>query len=458
MSQKIAPLSGFPEWLPGDRLVEQQVLDVVRETFELHGFVNIETRAVEPVERLLGKGGDADKEIYGISRLAQAEDERKEAALGLHFDLTVPFARYVLENAGKLTFPFRRYQIQKVWRGERPQEGRYREFTQADIDIIGAGELPFHYEAEVPLVIADVFSRLPIGPYRIQVNNRKIPEGFYLGIGFAPEEVAGVLRVVDKLDKIGVEGVAAGLVEIGASLEQAEKCLALANVSSKDLSFVDQVRELGVTHETLEAGLEELSAVMAAGIAHAPGILVADLRVARGLDYYTGTVYETQLVGQESYGSVCSGGRYDSLASDGRTTYPGVGISIGVSRLLGRLLADGAIRATRPTPTCVLVALGAEEDRASASALAADLRSRGIACEVAPSAAKFGKQIRYADRRGIPFVWFPPQEGGAHSVKDIRSGEQVDADPASWLPPTQDLRPRRLGPDADNDADETPTP
>lgn len=211
-----------------------------------------------------------------------------------------------------------------------------------------------------------------------------------------------MLRVVDKLDKIGVEGVAAGLVEIGASLEQAEKCLALADVSSKDLSFVDQVRELGVTHETLEAGLEELSAVMAAGIAHAPGILVADLRVARGLDYYTGTVYETQLVGQESYGSVCSGGRYDSLASDGRTTYPGVGISIGVSRLLGRLLADGAIRATRPTPTCVLVALGAEEDRASASALAADLRSRGIACEVAPSAAKFGKQIRYADRRGIP--------------------------------------------------------
>lgn len=192
MSQKIAPLSGFPEWLPGDRLVEQQVLDVVRETFELHGFVNIETRAVEPVERLLGKGGDADKEIYGISRLAQAEDERKEAALGLHLDLTVPFARYVLENAGKLTFPFRRYQIQKVWRGERPQEGRYREFTQADIDIIGAGELPFHYEAEVPLVIADVFAAADRA-VSIQVNNRKIPEGFYLGIGFAPEEVAGVL-------------------------------------------------------------------------------------------------------------------------------------------------------------------------------------------------------------------------------------------------------------------------
>ncbi|MDO5712009.1 MAG: histidine--tRNA ligase [Micrococcales bacterium] len=449
MSQKIAPLSGFPEWLPGERLVEQQVLDIIRETFELHGFVNIETRAVEPVDRLLGKGGDADKEIYGISRLAAEPDggDRSQVALGLHFDLTVPFARYVLENAGKLTFPFRRYQIQRVWRGERPQEGRYREFTQADIDIISAGELPFHYEAEVPLVIADTFSRLPIGPYRIQVNNRKIPEGFYLGIGFSPEQIAGVLRIVDKLDKIGVEGVAQALLEAGASLEQAEKCLALANISAKDLSFVDQVRDLGISHETLESGLAELSAVMQAGIAHAPGILVADLRVARGLDYYTGTVYETQLVGQESYGSVCSGGRYDSLASDGRATYPGVGISIGVTRLLARLLPAGAIGTTRPTPTCVLIALGAEQDRAQASSLAAALRSRGIATEVAPTAAKFGKQIRYADRRGIPYVWFPPTEpDAAHSVKDIRSGEQVDADPGHWLPPADDLHPRLVGP------------
>ncbi len=452
MSQKIAPLSGFPEWLPAERLVEQHVLDVVRTTFELHGFVNIETRAVEPVDRLLGKGGDADKEIYGVSRLAghAHERDRREPALGLHFDLTVPFARYVLENAGRLTFPFRRYQIQKVWRGERPQEGRYREFTQADIDIIGAGELPFHYEAEIPLIIADVFSRLPIGPYRIQVNNRKIPEGFYLGIGFASEQIPGVLRIVDKLDKIGVEGVAASLVDAGATLDQSEKCLALADIGSADLSFVEQVHELDVSHPTLDAGLSELEAVMSAGIAHAPGVLVADLRVARGLDYYTGTVYETQLIGQESYGSVCSGGRYDSLASDGRTTYPGVGISIGVSRLLGKLIPTGAISTTRPTPTCVLVALGSEDDRAGASTLAAQLRARGVATEVAATAARFGKQIRYADRRGIPYVWFPPTAPGeAHSVKDIRSGEQVGADPATWMPPAADLHPRLVGVDSD---------
>ncbi|GMA19819.1 hypothetical protein GCM10025862_18400 [Arsenicicoccus piscis] len=201
------------------------------------------------------------------------------------------------------------------------------------------------------------------------------------------------------------------------------------------------MRALGVSHPTLDAGLEELSAVMATGVAHAPGLLVADLRVARGLDYYTGTVYETQLVGHESYGSICSGGRYDALASDGRTTYPGVGISIGVSRLVHKLLALGLVEGSRSTPTCVLVALTADEDRPGAMAVAAQLRARGIACEVAPSAAKFGKQIRFADRRGIPFVWFPGTDGGADQVKDIRSGEQVDADAATWAPPAEDLHP-----------------
>jgi histidyl-tRNA synthetase len=200
---RIAPLSGFPEFLPAERLAEQHVLDVIRRTFELHGYASIETRAVEPVERLLGKGGDADKEIYGIHRLAADEDDRsgRDAELGLHFDLTVPFARYVLENAGKLHFPFKRHQIQRVWRGERPQEGRYREFTQADIDVVDIGELSPHLEAEVPLVIAEIFRQLPVGDFRIQVNNRRIPEGFYLGIGL--EDVAGTLRTVDKLDKIG---------------------------------------------------------------------------------------------------------------------------------------------------------------------------------------------------------------------------------------------------------------
>ncbi len=447
VARKVTPISGFPELLPAERLLELHFLDVVREVFELHGFAPLETRAVEPVERLLGKGGDADKEIYGISRLAARSEERggSDADLGLHFDLTVPFARYVLENAGKLSFPFRRYQVQKVWRGERPQEGRFREFTQADIDVVDVGELAPHFEAEMPLVIAEAFRRLPVGEFRIQVNNRLVPEGFYLGIGLT--DVAGTLRIVDKLARFGPEKVAALLVEAGATDEQARLCLALAAIRSEDLGFVSQVRALGVSHPTLDAGLEALSAVMAAGMEQAPGTLVADLSVARGLDYYTGTVYETQLVGSEDWGSVCSGGRYDSLASDGRTTYPGVGISIGLTRLVHLLVTKRGLTASRSTPAAVLVAVVDEESRGRSRAVATALRARGIACEVAPSAAKFGRQIRYADRRGIPFVWFPGAgEGGADQVKDIRSGDQLDADAATWRCPEADLRPSIVTP------------
>ncbi len=440
-SEKVRPISGFPELLPAERILENQLLDIVRETFELHGFAPLETRAVEPVDRLLGKGGDADKEIYAVSRLAgRDEDGGVEARLGLHFDLTVPFARYVLENAGRLSFPFRRYQIQKVWRGERPQEGRFREFTQADIDVVDVGDLAPHFEAEMPLVIAEAFSKMPVGPFRVQVNNRKIPEGFYLGIGLT--DVTGILRIVDKLDKIGPGPVAELLIEAGASEEQARQCLALAQIRSEDLGFVDAVRALGVNHPTLEEGLEALSAVIATGLEQAPGVLVADLRIARGLDYYTGTVYETQLVGDEAWGSVCSGGRYDSLASDGRTTYPGVGISIGFTRLVHLLVSRRGLTVDRSTPSCVLVAVAAEESRAVSTRVATALRGRGIPCEVAPSAAKFGKQIRYADRRGIPYVWFPGVGEHGHQVKDIRSGDQVDADATTWSPPAADLRAR----------------
>ncbi|MFM6850221.1 MAG: histidine--tRNA ligase, partial [Terrabacter sp.] len=301
-ASKVLPISGFPEYLPSERIVEQRFLDVIRETFELHGFSSVETRSIEPVDRLLGKGGDADKEIYAVSRLA-GDDE--DARWGLHFDMTVPFARYVLENAGKLSFPFRRYQIQKAWRGERPQEGRYREFTQADIDVVDVGDLSPHFEAEMPLVIADVFSKFPVGQFVIQVNDRKIPNGFYQGIGIT--DVIGTLRIVDKLDKVGPEKVKAMLLEAGATDEQADQCLALAEIRSTDLGFVEQVRALGVEHPLLEEGLESLSNVIRTGMAHAPGKLVADLRIARGLDYYTGTVYETQFVGHESWGSFCSG-------------------------------------------------------------------------------------------------------------------------------------------------------
>jgi histidyl-tRNA synthetase len=446
------PLSGFPEWLPDGRIVEQHVLDVLRRTFELHGFAGVETRAVEPLDQLLRKG-ETSKEVYVLRRL-QGDDEGAASAdksgdqLGLHFDLTVPFARYVLENAGHLAFPFRRYQIQKVWRGERPQDGRFREFVQADIDVVAAGELPYHYEVELPLVMAEALGALrPIGvpPVRILVNNRKVAEGFYRGLGLT--DVEAILRTIDKLDKVGPDEVARLLVaEADASGVQAQACLDLAAINGGDETVVERVRKLaaerGVEHPLLDEGLAELGALIRAAAERAPGVVVADLKIARGLDYYTGSVYETVLVGHEQLGSICSGGRYDTLASDGANTYPGVGLSIGVSRLVSRLLGGGLVRATRSVPSAVLVAVTNEDVRAASDAVATTLRSRGIPVEVAPSAAKFGKQIRHADRRGIPFVWFVGDEGD--EVKDIRSGEQVPADAASWEPPADDWWPRAV--------------
>jgi histidyl-tRNA synthetase len=436
---RLAPLSGFPEWLPAERIVEQHVLDRLRRTFELWGFASVETRAVEPLEQLLRKG-EIDKEVYVLRRLQADPDDAGDSGLALHYDLTVPFARYVVERAGHLQFPFRRYQIQRCWRGERPQEGRYREFTQADVDVIGDGELPFHYDVELPLLVADALRGLPLPGVRMRVNNRKLSQGFFRSLELT--DLAGVLRIVDKLDKIGPDRVADALRdELGAGDAQARAVLRFASIQAEDGSVADLVRALGGSDPLLDEGLAELVAVVEAARRHAPGFLVADLRIARGLDYYTGTVYETVLVGDERLGSVCSGGRYDNLASDDAHRYPGVGLSVGVTRLLSRVFGTKSLTASRSVPTCVLVALAAEEGRPDADRLAADLRRRGIATEVAPSAARYGKQIRHADRRGIPFVWFA-QEDGTHEVRDIRSGEQLPADPATWQPPADDLHPR----------------
>ncbi|MDO4898993.1 MAG: histidine--tRNA ligase [Rothia sp. (in: high G+C Gram-positive bacteria)] len=436
-------LSGFPEHLPQERLVENYVLDTLRQTFELHGFSSIETRSVETIEQLLRKG-EIDKEVYAISRLLDDADEArsgKKEKLALHFDLTVPFARYVVENAGYLNFPFMRYQIQKVWRGERPQEGRAREFTQADIDVVGDGALPFRYDVELALIIVEALSKLPIPDFKLRVNNRKLSEGFYRGIGLT--DTAGVLRNIDKLEKIGADAVAQLLKdELGASDVQAAAALALASIRAEDTSFVQQVRALGVTDELMEEGLAELTEVIGEASKRAPGKVVADLSIARGLDYYTGTVYETVLVGHEQLGSICSGGRYESLASKGNKTYPGVGLSIGVTRLVARILSQGFAAPSRKVPSAVLIALTNDEMWSGAQDVADQLRARGIACEVSASAAKFGKQIKYAEKRGIPFVWFTSKnEDGSlkHEVKDIRSGEQLEADPAVWMPPVEDL-------------------
>lgn len=433
------PLSGFPEFLPAGRIAERAVLDVVSSTFELHGFAPIETRAVEPLSQLARKG-EIDKEIYVVRRLHADQADPDE--LGLHFDLTVPFARYVTENSGHLAFPFRRYQIQKVWRGERPQEGRYREFTQADIDIVGQGSLAAHHDVEIPLVALDVFGKLHrdlgIPPVVLHVNNRKLSEGFYRGLGI--EDTAAVLQRVDKYDKIGPDAVLELLTgELGLSAAQAGACVSLAGISATDESFVDEVLALGVKGDLLEAGLEELAALIRVARRSEEGRVLVDLKIARGLDYYTGTVYETLLQGSERIGSVASGGRYDSLASDGKTTFPGVGYSFGVTRILAPLIGKGALTASRSVPSAVLVAVDNEETREAAIEVARRLRARSIPVEVAPKADKFGKQIRYAERRGIPFVWFGA--GYDDSVKDIRSGDQTQASPDLWCPPSADLRP-----------------
>ncbi|MDB4973328.1 MAG: histidyl-tRNA synthetase [Myxococcaceae bacterium] len=429
---KITALTGFPEWLPEQRLVEQRLIEQVRTKFELFGFTPLETRSVEPLD-VLTKKGATDKEIYVLRRLHAEESEQAE--LGLHFDLTVPFARYVTQHRGALSFPFKRYQIQKVWRGERPQQGRYREFYQADIDVIGDGELSVHFDAEMALLLHEVVSSLPIPKIELRINNRKVLEGFYRALGLT--QIGDVLRTVDKLDKIGEDGVKKGLcTDNGLSEAQAEQCLSLARISGAGADVIERVRALGAEHPLLDEGLHELSFVLRALEGLPEGAFKADLRIARGLDYYTGTVYEGVFVEHPQLGAVCSGGRYDNLASDDKQKLPGVGVSLGLSRILGFMFAQGSLKASRATPTLVLVALNSEEERPQSYALAKQLRERGLNTEVFHAPHKFGKQIRYAERKGIPFVMFLSDKGA--ELKDIRSGEQSVIDPATWVPPAAD--------------------
>lgn len=446
---RIAPLSGFPEHLPAGYAVEQKIIEMLKQTFLLNGFTGIETRAVEPLNQLLSKG-ETSKEVYVLQRLQDENAVRDNKTLGLHFDLTVPFARYVLENAGHLQFPFKRYQIQKVWRGERPQDGRFREFIQADIDVVGRDTLPSHYEVELPLVIADAFTKLAafgVPPIKILVNNRKLSQGFYVGLGLT--DIESVLRCIDKLDKIGPDAVAELLEkEAAATPAQAKACIALAEINGTNgnADALDKAAALanryGSHNELFSEGLNELRALTTAAEKRAPGSVVVDLKIARGLDYYTGSVYETLLVGHEDLGSICSGGRYDALASDGKVKYPGVGMSVGVSRLVARLLRDGLVQVSRVSPAVVMVAVTSEAAREVSDDLAVQLRQLGIATEVAPSAAKYGKQIQAAEKRGIPFVLFPADdENSAVRIKDIRDGTQTEIDPATWQPPINDLNP-----------------
>ncbi len=427
------PISGFPEWLPEVRLVELRWLDQIRTAFERYGFCSVETPSVEALEVLMAKG-ETSHEVYALRRL-QAEPGDDSGRLGLHFDLTVPFARYVAQHFGELVFPFKRYQIQRVWRGERPQEGRYREFVQCDIDVINVDSVPLQFDAELPRIIHEVLSQLGLPPWSLHVNNRKVLQGFYASLGI--DDPPAVLRIADKLDKIGTTGVA-GLLqdELGLSGSQVAGCLDLAQIRGTDASVVEDVARLGGKSDLLIEGLDELGFVLDALSDLPAGTVLADLSVARGLDYYTGTVYEAKFTGWPGYGSICSGGRYDNLAGSFiRRSLPGVGMSIGLTRIFAKLLAEGLLPAGPSCPTDVLVVVPGDDRRPVAVATAAELRARGLNTELYHQADKLGKQIRYASRKGIPYVWFPPfEDGRPHEVKDLATGAQAEADPTSWRP------------------------
>lgn len=425
------PISGFPEWTPQVRAVEQRWLDHIRAGFESFGFASVETPSVENLDVLMAKG-ETSQEVYTLHRLQADAEDGSDAKLGLHFDLTVPFARYVAQHFNELTFPFKRYQMQRVWRGERPQEGRFREFTQCDIDVINVDSVPLHFDAELPRIMHRVLAALDLPAWTLSLNNRKVLQGFYEGLGI--KEPMAVIRAVDKLHKIGDDGVREILLSEGLTRDQADACLRLARIKSTGPDVADRVRELGVTSDLLEEGLEELAFVLT-DLADVPDV-VADLSIARGLDYYTGTVYEASFDEDPEYGSICAGGRYEDLAGQFiRRKLPGVGISIGLTRIFAKLVAEGKIVEGAKCPTDVMVVVPNAERRAEALRTGEALRARGFNTEVFHSTAKVGKQIQYASKKGIPFVWFPPfDDESGHEVKDMAAGEQGPADPGAWAP------------------------
>ncbi len=422
---KIKPrtLSGFMELQPDKQVQMDKMRAVLAETYARYGFTPLDTPAIEAAEVLLAKGGgETEKQIYRFTK--------GDSDLALRFDLTVPLAKYVAANYGQLTFPFRRYQIGKVWRGERAQRGRFREFYQADIDIIGDGALDILNEAEIPAIIYDTFTRLGLHRFRIRVNNRKVLNGFFAILGLS-EQAGDVLRTIDKLDKIGADKVRALLTDTcGVTSEQADEILrfiACPGTSADKLAFLEQYRG---RNETFDLGLDELRTVV--GYLPAFGVpeenFELDLTIARGLDYYTGTVYETVLLDHPEVGSICSGGRYDDLAGYyTNKSLPGVGISIGLTRLFYILQEQNMISdAVLTAPADVLI-LPMTDDLSAAVALASMLRAGGLRVQLYSERKKFKAKIGYADKLGIPFVIFLGEDEIAQHVcalKNMATGVQ----------------------------------
>lgn len=431
-------MPGVMELLPRDQIAFQRMLDIVRDNFERFGFLPVETPVMELSEVLLTKsGGETERQVYFVQSTGALEkhESGQVPEQALRFDLTVPLARYVAEHEHDLSFPFRRYQIQRVYRGERAQRGRFREFYQCDIDVIGKDQLSVRFDAELPAVINAVFTDLAIGPFTIQMNNRKLMRGFFEGLGVTdPEQQGLVLREVDKLDKRGAEYVRETLTgeAFGLSADAAQRILDFVQIrSSGHADALAKLDALGQGSETFNTGVAELREVLE--LVRAFGVpdshYAINLSIARGLDYYTGTVYETTLNDYPQIGSICSGGRYENLAGHyTRSHLPGVGISIGATRLFWQLREAGLIKAAESSVE-VLVSQMDEARLPEYLALATQLRRAGINAEVQLEAKKIARQFQYADRAGIRFVLMLGDDEAARgvvSVKDMRKQEQFE--------------------------------
>ena len=428
--ERIRPrtLSGFMELLPEKQQKLERMMTILRNTYALYGFAPLDTPAIEDAQILLAKGGgETEKQIYRFTK--------GDSDLALRFDLTVPLAKYVALHYNDLAFPFRRYQISKVYRGERAQRGRFREFYQADIDIIGDGKLDILNEAEIPAIIYRVFRGFGLSRFQIRVNNRKILNGFYAMLGLS-EKSGEIMRTVDKLDKIGADKVRAILTEDCAlTEEQASEILRFIAISGTNAEVLAALESYRGRHEVFDLGLEELKAVTAnlSAFGVPESNFAVDLTIARGLDYYTGTVYETTLLDHPEIGSVCSGGRYDDLAGYyTEKTLPGVGISIGLTRLFYVLDEQGLLNPDLPSAPADALVLPMTTDPAPAIALAETLRSAGIRVQLYGEQKKFKQKMSYADKLGVPYTVFLGEDEisqGKCSVKDMRTGEQITITP-----------------------------
>ncbi len=417
-------LSGFMELLPQPQQQMERMMDILRRTYSLYGFTPLDTPVIEASEVLLAKGGgETEKQIYRF--------QKGDADLALRFDLTVPLAKYVALHYNDLSFPFRRYQIGKVYRGERAQRGRFREFYQADIDIIGDGKLDITNEAEIPAIIYQTFTSLGLKRFQIRVNNRKILNGFYAMLGLTARS-GDIMRTVDKLDKIGAEKVRTLLTdECGVSAESADEILKFIAITGGNEQVLAALESYRGRNEVFDEGLDQLNTVVK--YLSAFGVpaenFAVDLTIARGLDYYTGTVYETTLLDHPEIGSVCSGGRYDNLAeyyTDKQL--PGVGISIGLTRLFYVLGEQGMLNPGLPTAPADVLILPMTAELAPAVTLATRLRAAGVRTQLYTEQKKFKAKMSYADKLGVPYVVFLGDDeiaGNVVACKDMASGQQT---------------------------------